>query len=388
MKSSFRVARIAGIDIGVHYSWILAFVLIAWSLAEGFFPTYYSGWSTATYWGAGVASAFLLFVAVVLHELAHSLVAKAQGMNVKSITLFILGGVSNLEGEPERAMVEFRMAIVGPLTSLILGGIFWGVLQGISDRTTPVAAIVGYLALINLLLGAFNLIPAFPLDGGRVLRSILWGEMKSVTRATNVAASVGRFFGWAMIAYGLFALLTGNFLQGIWIAFIGWFLSSAAEASRQEVTLREHLKGIAVKDLMDPTPDTIGPETTVQEVVQRIFQQRRRRAVPVVQNSQLLGIVTLADVKELPMQQWSSTPVSKIMTKEPLCGATPDEDLSTAMREMAQRDLNQLVVCQQGHLAGLLSRADIIHHLNVKQELGIGAGSGDRRGDGGRPGSP
>ena len=262
MKASFRLLRIAGIDIGIHYSWILIFILLTWSLAQGFFPQKYPGWDVATYWITGVVAVLLLFVSVLLHELAHSLVAKSRGLPVSSITLFILGGVSNLQEEPSKASVEFSMAIVGPVTSLIIGGICWGLLQAVAAKTSPAGATLYYLALINVLLAGFNILPAFPLDGGRVLRSIIWGNTKDLTKATNIAATVGRFFGWAMIAFGLFWLLTGNFLGGLWIAFIGWFLSSAAESSRLQITLQEHLTGVKVKDVMNVMPEKVAPANT------------------------------------------------------------------------------------------------------------------------------
>ncbi len=385
MRSSFRLGRIAGIEIGIHYSWIFIFALIAWSLAAGFFPQSSPGHSAASYWLTAIVASLLLFVSVLLHELAHSLVARARGLPVSSITLFILGGVSNLTEEPERPAVEFYMAIVGPLTSLILAAIFrviflviqpsgnlafWSMLQ-IPPQESTWAATIGYLALINAALGLFNLLPGFPLDGGRVLRSILWATTGSLAKATNIAATTGRFFGWALIAFGLFQLLTGNFLGGLWIAFIGWFLSSSADSSRQEATLREHLGGVLVRDAVYPGIETISPETPVEEVVWDIFRQRHRRAVPVCQNGRPVGIVTITDVKELPQETWARTPVTEIMTREPLYSVTPADDLNTALKLIAQHDLNQVLVLDQGQCIGLLSRADIIRHLQLSQELGI-----------------
>jgi Zn-dependent protease len=200
MRSSLRLFRIAGIDIGVHYTWIFIFLLISWSLAQGFFPQQYPGWDTFSYWITGILAALVLFASVLLHELAHSLVARARGMPVNSITLFIFGGVSNLEEEPEKPRAEFAMAIVGPLTSLALAGIFWGLTQTVENQDSPLAAMLSYLALINLVLAVFNLMPGFPLDEGRVLRSILWGTTGSLRKATDIAATVGRLFGWGLIA--------------------------------------------------------------------------------------------------------------------------------------------------------------------------------------------
>jgi len=371
MKSSFRLGRIAGIEIGIHYSWLLAFILIAWSLAQGFFPQNFPGWDLATYWITGVLAALFLFVSVLVHELAHSLVAIARGLPVRGITLFIFGGVSRIEGEPEKPKVEFAMAVVGPLASLALAGIFWGLYQVVGEQDSPLAAMLFYLALINALLAGFNLIPAFPLDGGRVLRSILWGATGNLTRATNIAATVGRFFGWGLIGFGIFQLVSGNFLGGIWIAFIGWFLSSAADASRREITVRGQLTGVPVKAVMDPSSETISPQTPVEKVVRDIFLQRRRRAAAVYQDDRLVGIVTITDVKGLPQQKWTQTPVGEIMTREPLYSVGMDDDLNLALKLLARHDLNQLLVLKEGQLVGFLNRADIIRYLQLSQELGM-----------------
>jgi len=371
MKSSLRLGRIAGIEIGIHFSWLLAFILIAWSLAQGFFPEYYPGWSLTTYWITGVLAALFLFVSVLVHELAHSLVAIARGLPVRGITLFIFGGVSRIEGEPEKPKVEFTIAVMGPLASLALAGIFWGVHQVVGEQDSPLAAMLFYLAFINALLAGFNLLPAFPLDGGRVLRSILWSTTGNLTKATNIAATVGRFFGWGLIGFGVFQLLSGNFLGGIWIAFIGWFLSSAADASRREITIRGQLTGVPVKAVMDQSPELVSPQTSVEEVVQGVFLQRRRRAAAVYQDDRLVGIVTITDVKGLPQQKWAQTPVREIMTREPLYSVGVDDDLNLALKLLAQHDLNQLLVLKEGQLVGFLNRADIIRYLQLSQELGV-----------------
>jgi len=371
VKSSLRLFRIAGIDIGIHYTWILIFVLLSWSLAQVFFPQLYPGWDTVTYWVTGVVAALLLFGSVLVHELAHSLVAQARGMTVSSITLFIFGGVSNLEDEPEKPKVEFVMSIAGPLSSLALAGIFWGLLQIVGDQQSPVAATFSYLALINALLAGFNLLPGFPLDGGRVLRAILWNRTGNLVKATNIAATVGRFMGWGFIAFGLFQVFAGNFIGGIWLAFIGWFLSSSADASRREVTLREQLSGVQVKEVMTTNAMLIGPDTGVAELVSNVFRKQHGRAVPVCQNDQVVGIVTVTDVKELPQEKWEETAVKEIMTSGPLYSVTPDDDLNTALRFIAKHDINQVLVLRGNKCAGLVSRSDILTYLQLSQELGL-----------------
>ncbi len=385
MRSSIRLFRIAGIDIGIHYTWIFIFALITWTLAAGIFPSQYPGQSASLYWGMGIITALLLFASVLLHELAHSLVAKARGMSVSSITLFILGGVSNLEEEPEKPGIEFAMAIVGPATSLVIGVICWAIavaltgtllspLQLISGGTfeTPVGAIIGYLAWINVLLAVFNLVPGFPLDGGRVLRSIIWGSTGSLTKATNIASRIGQFFGWVLIAFGVFQLLYfGNFIGGLWLVFIGWFLNSSADASRKEITLRERFSHIKVRDVTRIEPLTITPDITVAELVNQIFSQQHGRAIPVCTDGHLRGIVTVTDVKKVPQERWGITRVGDIMTTSPLYMVKPDDNLNTVMKLISQHDVNQVLVNRDGQCAGLLGRADIIHHIQFAQELGL-----------------
>ena len=390
MKSSLRLFRVAGIDIGIHYSWIFIFILVSWTLAAGVYPSQHPGESAGLYWVMGVITALLLFVSVLLHELAHSLVARSRGMKVSSITLFILGGVSNLEDEPEKPGIEFSMAIVGPGTSLVLGIVCWLVVSAMTGAlvspadlltgsafSTPVESVIGYLAWINVTLAIFNLLPGFPLDGGRVLRSILWGSTGNLVRATTIAGVVGQTFGWALIIIGV-AMVLGvrvwifqGFLGGLWFALIGWFLMSAADASRKEIALRERLSHIKVKDVVGPEPRTIGPEATVAELVNQIFSRQHGRAIPVCDGGRLRGIVTVSDVKKVPQERWADTRVSSIMTGDPLYTVKPDDNLSTVMKLISQHDINQVLVNREGQCAGILGRADIIRHIQFTQELGL-----------------
>ena len=373
MKASLKLFRIAGIDIGIHYTWLFIFVFFTWTLAQGYFPAQFPHWSAATYWISGAVTSIILFISVLIHELAHSLVAKARGLPVSSITLFILGGVSNLEEEPKRPMIEFTMAIVGPLASLLLALIFWGIARamGTANASQPVNAVISYLALINLSLGIFNLLPGFPLDGGRVLRSIIWGSTNNLTKATNIAARIGQFFGWALIAVGIYLVFQVSLFSGIWMAFIGWFLMSAADASRKEVTLRERLGHIKVRELMNMNTPTITPETTVQDMVMGIFRKQHDRAVPVCQSQQLIGIATITDIKKVPHEKWGVTPVKDIMSGGSLYTVTPDDNLYTAMELIGKHNINQVLIKNETQCAGLLTRADIIRYIQMSQELGL-----------------
>jgi len=370
MRGSLKIARIAGIDIGIHYTWILAFFIIGWSLAQGYFPQLYKSWTTAAYWTAGFVSAILLFISVLLHEMAHSLVAQARGLPVSSITLFIFGGVSNLSKEPEKPGHEFVMAIVGPLTSLALAGIFWLLSLLPLGENSFSMAIVGYLAFINLSLAVFNLLPGFPLDGGRVLRSIIWRTTGNLVRATDIASLVGRIFGWGFIAVGVFWFFWNrDFLGAIWIAIIGFFLANAAESSRQEATIREYLAGAKVENVMETNIETVSPRMSVAELVRNTFLLKRWRSAPVVENDRLVGMVSISDVRTLPQNVWETTPVERIMTREPLHAVNAGDDLSNAMQVLVQYDLNQVPVFSQGKLVGVLTRASVLNFLQLKREL-------------------
>jgi len=370
MKGSLRIARIAGIDIGIHYTWIIIFILIAWSLAMGYFPAEYPGWEGFIYWVTAIVAALLLFISVLVHELAHSLMAMSRGVPVKSITLFLLGGVSNLEAEPEKPGVEFAIAIVGPITSVALAGLFWALdLTGLAVAG-PVKATVVYMIEINVLLAAFNILPGFPLDGGRVLRAILWGATGDLRKATSIAAAIGQVFGWVMIALGIFWALTDNIMGGVWLIFIGWFLNSAAEASKQEVELRAIWLNVRVASVMNDRPETIGGSSNVEALVNDIYVKKGSRWAAVVDEGKLLGIVTLADIKKLAPAAWRTTTVSSVMTPQPLKTITPGDDMKTAVRLMAENGLNQLPVVVEDRLVGMLNRADIIRYVQVHHELG------------------
>ena len=343
MRGSIKLGRIAGIEIGVHYTWIFAFLLFTWIFAQGSLPDMFPGWDRAAYWITGVIVSLLLFVSVLVHEMCHSLVARSRGLKVNSIILFIFGGVSNIENEPERAWVEFIMSGAGPLSSLILGGIFAGlavIINNAGMRNTPLFAVIFLLAYTNIVLAIFNIIPGFPLDGGRVLRSILWGATRSLQKATIIAGNVGRVVGLAMILVGIASIfnykiwiLPSGFVNGIWLVFIGWFLASAADNAMREQSLQQKLAGVLVKDVMDRNPECVSPGVPVESIVNESFIQRGRRALPVCNEKGLLGIVTLVDVKRLPHEQWANTPVQEIVTRLPaISTVNENDDLNEALK--------------------------------------------------------
>ena len=377
MKGSWRIGRIAGIEIGIHYTWLLALVIFTWLLGQSYFPGTYPGWQTYSYWVAGFLATFILFISVLIHELAHSIVARSRGLPVSSITLFILGGVSNLTEEPEKPGLEFVMAIAGPASSLVLAGIFWVIWYLLGSQVIFLKAIFGYMALANALLAGFNLLPGFPLDGGRVFRSILWKTTGTLLNATNIATIVGRLFAWVfmgvglLLAFGVSILGISGFLNGLWFVFIGWFLNSAADSSRQEATLREHLTGVLVGQVMEKDVESVHSDTNIADLVQTIFIQKRKRAIPVTDGDNLIGMVTISDIKGLPQEKWQTTLVSQVMHRDPIHFVKPEDDLNAAMKLIAQNDLNQIPVLSQGKLVGILTRADVINYLHLSQELNI-----------------
>ena len=383
-SGTFWLGQVAGIDVGIHYTWLIAFALITFSLAVGFFPFVSPGLSTGLYWVMGAISAILLFISVLIHEFCHSLVAKARGIPVSNITLFIFGGISNIQEEPQDPGQEFVIAIVGPLSSLVLAGVFWGIYL-VVGQVPGLAAVLFYLAIVNLLLGLFNLLPGFPLDGGRVLRSIIWAITGNLYQATNWATGAGQVFAFLLIILGVLEIFAGSFLSGIWIAFIGWFLNGAAESSRRQVAMQQAFRGVRVRDLMTPNPPVVEPSLPVRVMIEEYALRRGARALLVVTDGRLAGIVTLSDLHKLPPERWSDTTVGQIMTPVPLVTVEPNADLQSALRLMGQRDLNQLPVVDHGTLVGLLTRSNVIRYLHFRDELGappptIGArGEGERR---------
>jgi Zn-dependent protease/CBS domain-containing protein len=375
---SYRLFRIAGIDIGVHPSWLVVFALLTWSLAEGYYPKILRS-DPAIYWLLGALSTILLFVAVVVHELAHSLVARAQGLDVRSITLFIFGGVSNLTAESPRPKVEFLVAGVGPLSSLVLAG-FAFVAANVAPEGSPVQALFSYLAVVNGLLALFNLIPGFPLDGGRVLRSIVWQATGSLRRATEVAARVGIVVAYLFFSWGFIRVLNGELFGGIWIAAIGWFLQSAATASVQQVRIEQALRGITVGEMVRPDPTMVPPTLTVADLIEGSLLPLNRRAMPVGQDSSVEGVVTLSDIRGIPPERRATTPVGSVMGgRDGLVWVAPNASLGEALEALRRGDYEQVPVIDRGRFVGMLTRADVLRQFQLREELGIGPpGAADR----------
>ncbi len=372
LRSSIQIAKIGGIAINIHVSWILIFILVTWTLAGSYFPLNYPDWSPTLYWAVGLATSVLFFVSVLLHELAHSFVAKARGLPVRDITLFIFGGVSQIGEEPETAGTEFVMALVGPLTSFALGVIFgavWFLSRGINE---PLAALGQYLALINVILGFFNMIPGFPLDGGRVLRSILWQGTGNLTRATRWASLVGQAVAYLFILWGIWQIFTGNWVGGLWIAFIGWFLDNAASSSYRQLTVRNLLAGHTVSEVMSQECPEVDAGLTLDRLVSEHMLRTGARCFPVIEGGTLRGLLTLHNIKGVSQDRWATTTVDQVMTRvEELKRVGPDEELWTAMQNMTEEGVNQLPVMDDGQLLGMLGRDNVLSFIRIKGELGI-----------------
>jgi len=391
MREGFRVGRIFGIAITIDWSWLLIFSLITWNLGTGF-SALHPDWEPLLSWGLGIVAALLLFASVLIHELAHSLISKAQGVPVRSITLHLFGGVSNIQREPDSPGSEFLMAILGPISSLVIGigllalaGLLVGLGAALRNPTQalessgPLLTLVLWLGSVNVSLGIFNLIPGFPLDGGRVLRSILWALTNNLRRATRWASWMGQAIAWTMILAGI-AMTFGMRIpyfgtglgSGLWLAFIGWFLNSASVQSYRQVLIEDVLQGTPVMHMMRRDPPTCSANCSVSRLVHDHIMQSDDQAFPIVEASQLIGLVTLSDVRGVSREDWDTTRVLQIMTSvDDLITVSPDEDAAEALNKLNSRDLRQLPVVRDGELVGLLRRRDIIKWLQLRSELSV-----------------
>lgn len=372
---TLKVATIGGIAIKLHWSWLIILVIFTASLALGQFPAAVPDETPAFYWITGAICSLLFFLSVLLHELSHSFVARALGYGVREIILFIFGGVANIDQEPKKARDEFFIAVVGPLMSFLLAGIFFLLLQVVSPPVpragAGAAAIFGYLALINVILAVFNLIPGFPLDGGRVLRSIIWGINHNFGTATRIAGLIGQIVAYIFIGIGIFETFYLQNFGGLWTAFIGWFLLNAAQESVRSVVMSETFRGVSVFNLMEPPPPAIRPTSTLAHLMSGYIIPYNLRAVPVTDaEGNLVGIVTLSDIKEVPQDQWGIATVGEYMTgPDKLRVVHPNDGLDKAMALLAENSFDQLpVVDAKNHLAGMLNRARIIQWLQVRAE--------------------
>jgi Zn-dependent protease len=371
LSNSLRLFTIAGIEVGVHYSWLIIFGLLTWSLGGFVFPQALPGLDPLQGWLLGGVAAVLLFAAVLLHELAHSFMAKARGLGVRSITLFIFGGVSNLAGEAKKPSTEFLVAIVGPLTSFALAGLSVLVERAAIDpRVTVVAS---YLVFVNTMLGLFNLVPGFPLDGGRVLRAILWTASGSMRRATELAAAVGRLVAYLLFGYGVYLFLVeDNVVGGLWIGVIAWFLHNAASSSVQQLIFETRLRRVRARDVVRRDDATVPVGLTVAELIDDWLLPRNRRAMAVADNGRLVGMVTVSDIRQVPVADRGRVTVGQVMgAREGLVTIDADARVQDAVELLAEHEFEQLPVLEDGRLIGMLTRADVMRQLQLREALDI-----------------
>ncbi len=370
--ATIPLGRIFGIPIDLDYSWFLIFVLLTWTLAVGYYPAEFPGWPVIQYWMLGAVTAIMLFASVLLHELGHSVVAMRYRIPVRRITLFIFGGIAQIGAEPPSPSAEFWIAIAGPAVSLTLAVLF-GLLRPVTATLPAALAFVTYLAYINGALVLFNLIPGFPLDGGRVFRAIIWGVTRSFQRATVIAGSVGRFIGFLFICLGVWQIFGGNFINGLWIAFIGWFLESAASAQIAQLQYQA-LDGLMasrkVADVMNRSYPEIPADLTLQKVVDSHVLGSGHRSFVVTRGDELAGLLTLHRIKEVPRGDWPTTTVLQAMIPAvQVKRIGPEAGLSGALKEMDADGVNQLPVMTDGHVLGMLTREGVIGFLRTIQEL-------------------
>ena len=369
MRSQINLGSVFGIKIGLHYSWFIIAFLIVLSLSARFHASN-PAWSDGLILAVAVSTAILFFVSLVLHELSHSLVAKSFGIPVREITLFALGGVSQIETEPTSAKTEFWTAFVGPLTSVCIGLVCL-VLSGLGgDASTPAAAMVSWLGYINLTLAVFNLIPGYPLDGGRILRALIWWKTGDMERSTRMSARVGQAVGVVFIGIGIVQFFGGAGIGGLWIAFIGWFLLQAAGESYLRVNFKRAVEGATVGDVMTSDCPTISGNLNLQHFVEDELLKTGRRCFVVVENEAVTGLVTPQEVKQVERARWPFTTLHDIMRPlDQMRTVTPETPLTSALEMMSRHDVNQLPVVSDGHLAGVLSRANLLSFLQTRAEL-------------------
>ena len=375
LPASVSLGRIAGIPIGLHFSWFIIAALITFSLA-GRFQATQPEWSPSLVWSVSILTAVLFFVTLVAHELSHALVARARGIPVKSITLFALGGIANISKDANSAKTEFVIAIVGPITSFAIGFGAIGFAQSMgwtpaNGTTTVAGSVLGWLGSINVLLAAFNLIPGYPLDGGRVLRAILWAAYKDGERATRHAARVGQGVAGLFIAFGVFQAFTGAGFGGLWLAFIGWFLLVAAQAAYTQVSITELLRDVRVADIMANDCAIVDARTSLRSIVDDLMLRTGQRCVMVQSDGRILGLLTPGEVRGVDRSRWMELTARDAMRPlDRLRTVTPDTAVSEALTTMARDDVNQLPVVDHGRLEGIVSRGQIIRLLQARSELG------------------
>lgn len=377
-----RVFKLFDFQVHIDTSWIFIALLVTWSLAAGYFPSRYHGFPASSYWWMGAFGAFGLFFSIVFHELMHSLVARRFGLPIRGITLFVFGGVAEMEEEPASAKTEFFMAIAGPLSSIVLGFVFYSLyrLSYFYNISYSVMAVFEYLGWINWVLAGFNLVPAFPLDGGRILRSILWRWKKDLRWATSVSAHIGSGFGMFLSLLGILYFFMGSFVAGLWYFLIGMFLQGAAQTSYQRLLIMRALKGESIKDFMQEKPITVPADITIQSLVDDYIYKYHHKFFPVVENEKLLGCITTQEVKEIPREKWPEYKVAKVL-KSCSAGNTIalDTEAEKVLSMMNKTRKSRMMVVKEGKLLGVITLKDLLKFISLKMELEAGELNSDEK---------
>lgn len=371
MGSSFRLGRIAGIEFGVNWSWFVVFVLIVWTLASGIFPSTNPDLSKATHIAMAIVAAFLFFLSILLHEFGHALEARREGIEIDGITLWLFGGVARFKDAWKTAGAEFRVAIAGPIVSLVLGVVFVliALIPGLPEAVDAVAAWLGY---INLTLLVFNLIPAQPLDGGRVLHSALWRYKGDFVWATRVAANIGRGFGYLLIAAGIAMFIFQGSFSGAWLAFLGWFLLNAATAEARYVLTQQALNGVRVRDVMTREPVVVGPDVTLSEFMDNIMFSKRHTTYPVVADGRPVGLLPFRCVANVPRNEWDTRRVRDCqLGLDEVPVLREDEEAVDALAELSTSRGGHGLVVSNSHLAGIVSTSDLARALEARPRRGV-----------------
>jgi Zn-dependent protease len=371
-KGAIEIFKVAGIQVAIDYSWLIIFALFLWSLASGYFPAEHPGYSTGSYWVVGLVATILFFGSVLAHELCHAAMGNRLGEEVHRITLFIFGGMAELEHEPKSGIDELKIAAVGPLSSLVIAGIFWLIARGVA--ATPATAlwesVFSYLAFINLALALFNLLPGFPLDGGRLLRAALWMRWGDLRRATAAAADWGNTIAWGLVAFGALEIFAGGLIGGLWLIFIGLFLRSAASSGYQSMLVEQALSGPRVREIMVRDPIVLGPDETVAGAIENYFLRHGFGGFPVAAEGKVLGVVTLAQVRDCPASERASRRISEVMRPaDRTIEIAPGAGVIDAIRQMAAADSGRLLVVEQGKLVGLITRTGVTRYVHAKTQL-------------------
>jgi Zn-dependent protease len=372
-RRGIQIFKIGGIQITLDFSWFIIFFLVLWALVYGYFPFNFPGYPRASYWAAGLVSALLLFFSILAHELMHSFVAIRSGISIPEITLFIFGGVSRISEEAKTPPMEIKIALAGPLCSFALALVFYLARMWIQTAHGALAtAVFGYLAWINVALGAFNLVPGFPMDGGRVFRAIWWWRTGSLVQATRVASDMGKAFAWALILIGGIQIFTGGLIGGLWLIFIGMFLRGVAEQGFQELIIRQSLEGVHVREVMTHDVVSVPPDLPVSRLINDYFIKFCFRTFPVVQEGKVSGMVDLTDVKNIPEEERNRITTKQVMQPvSPEISIAPDASLADALRKMTVESLGKLIVIQGDQMIGLITKAGLLRFLEVRQILHV-----------------